>query len=186
VKSLSELFHEIGHTDKHTTHGYDKFYAPLLQPRALTTKNFLEIGVAEFGGGCLKAFCEFFPNAQVHGIDVKNTPAHNRSTMLELPENGHFHLGDAYNEAVLDSTFGDTKWDIVLDDGPHTKESQVACFNLYHTRLAEDGMIIVEDVEPASVQYIFEHFSGDKNRLSVIDRRLCPHSNWDEIILIYM
>lgn len=186
MTTLSELFSEIGHTDKHTTHSYDKFYGPLFQARASTVKNFLEIGVAEFGGGCLKAFCTLFPEAQVHGLDIKNIPRHNRSEMLELPENGHFHLGDGYSEDFINKTFGDTKWDIVLDDGPHTKESQAACLNLYHNRLAENGMIIIEDVNPIAVDYVLNNFEGDGNRLSVVDRRACPHSNFDEILIIYM
>ena len=48
--TLSELFETIGYTDKHTTHGYDKFYGPFLDSRKGLIKNFLEIGVAEFGG----------------------------------------------------------------------------------------------------------------------------------------
>lgn len=186
MKSLSELFHEIGHTDKHTTHGYDKFYGPFLETRKGLIKNFLEIGVAEFGGGCLAAFCQFLPNAQVHGVDIKNTPAHNRDSMVALPDNGKFHLGDAYSQNFINKTFGDTKWDVVLDDGPHTAESQVACLNLFHTRLTEQGVIMVEDVDPRNIPFIFQNFEGDKNRLSIIDRRLCPHSNWDECILLYM
>lgn len=184
--TLTELFQKIGYTDKHTTHSYGYFYGPFLEPRKDTVKNFLEIGVAEFGGGCLKAFAEFFPGAQIHGIDVKDKPAHNSEKMIELPENVHFHLGDAYNEEVVKDAFGDTKWDVVLDDGPHTAESQLACLELYHTRMAEGGVIIIEDVNPANIGFIWQNFSGDKNRISLVDRRGCPHSNWDECIILYM
>ena len=113
-------------------------------------------------------------------------PAHNRDSMVALPDNGQFHLGDAYSEDFIDETFGDMTWDVVLDDGPHTRESQVMCLNLFHKRLTEHGVILVEDVNPANIAFIFENFEGDKNRLSLIDRRLCPHSNWDECIIVYM
>jgi nifR3 family TIM-barrel protein len=54
---------------------------------------------------------------------------------------------DAYDEKLFNSTFANTKFDLVLDDGPHTLESMKQCIRLYTQVLADDGILIIEDVQ---------------------------------------
>lgn len=178
MTTLGELFREIGRTDKHTMHAYDWFYEPLLRHKRDTAKNVLEIGVTCFGGGDLEAFGRYFPNAEVHGIDV--SPCELEGDNITL------HVGDGYDPAFL-SKFDGIKWDVVLDDGPHTKESQVACLNYFHDKMAEEGILLVEDVVGDNAPWIIENFQGDKNRLSLVNRAHTGSSPYkDEYILLYM
>ena len=183
-KTLTDLFTEIGDTDKHTTHSYSWSYQPLLKPKKESCKHFLEIGVTggfSEGGGELKAFAEFFPNAEIHGIDIV-PPAQDRATH----ERVFFHHGNGYNEEFLQQ-FKDIKWDVVLDDGPHTWESQLFCLNYFYDKIAEDGIILVEDVKAPNVNMIVGRFEGDMKRLSVINRAHTSNTPYnDEYILLYM
>ena len=179
-ETLSELFNRIGMTDKHTRHSYDYFYEPLLRHKKETATHFLEIGVVGggIGGGDLQAFAEYFPNAEIHGVDIVNfQPTHPNVT---------FHLGNAYSEEFL-SKFEGIKWDVVLDDGPHTKETQLFALNYFFDKIKEDGIVIVEDVKQHDTHWIVNNFKGDKKRLSIVDRAHTSNTEYnDEYILIYM
>jgi hypothetical protein len=177
--SLGNLFRELGHTDKHTTHSYDWFYEPLLRHKKESAKQVLEIGVSDFGGGDLTAFGLYFANAQVHGIDIKPTGnSHGKNVTV--------HVGNGYDPEFL-KQFDGIEWDVVLDDGPHTKESQVFALNYFHTKLAPEGILLVEDVVESNIPWIIHHFKGDKNKLSVINRKHTSNTPAnDEFILLYM
>ena len=190
-KTLIELHELIGGTDKHTTHAFSYFYGPFLSPKRETAKKVLELGVSWLGSGDLEALGHYFPNAELHGVDIE--PLVRVAKEHQAP-NITFHQMDGYDPAQLDSAFGDTKWDLVLDDGPHTKESQLFCLNYFHSKLASRGVILVEDVPPESIDFIVEGFEGDPRYISVVDRTRTPripyHNDgrpcWNEYILVYM
>ena len=168
-KTLTELYTLIGGTDKHTHHKYDGLYGPLLKHKKLTAKRVLEIGVSCWGSGELEALGHYFPNAYVHGIDTE--------PFVRVRADGHqapniiFHQMDGYDYDKLDEIFGDTKWDVVLDDGPHTLESQIKCLNYFHDKLAPNGLILIEDMQnPATFDEVYNSFKGNNHYLSFIDR----------------
>lgn len=168
------------YTDKATWHSYGYFYEPLFKLMKNRVKNFLEIGINT--GGSLEVFSKYFPNAEIHGIDIEIR--FNRN----LGNNVFTHLGNAYDENFLQK-FIDKRWDVVLDDGPHTKESQAFTLNYFENKLADDGIILVEDVEERNIDWIINNFHGNKNKLSVVNRKhAMPSINHynNEFILIYI
>tara|TARA_R110000765_G_scaffold418265_1_gene521613 strand:+ start:159 stop:746 length:588 start_codon:yes stop_codon:yes gene_type:complete len=193
TNELLELYEADGRTDKHTRHAYPWFYDPLLRHKKETAKNVLEIGV--YRGGSLDAFAEFFPNAHVQGIDTVD-PSHHLPD-LTLPERHPrvtVHIGDGYDHEFL-KRFEDIKWDVVLDDGPHTKESQLATLDYFHTRLAPNGILLIEDVREVNFEWIVDEFilrhpkheSTVYKNLSVINRKHTSDSGYqDEFIIGYM
>tara|TARA_Y100000389_G_C17419848_1_gene496073 strand:+ start:980 stop:1330 length:351 start_codon:yes stop_codon:yes gene_type:complete len=54
---------------------------------------------------------------------------------------------DAYNKTFVLNNFTDVKFDFILDDGPHTLESQLNFIDLYSPLLSENGILIIEDVQ---------------------------------------
>ncbi len=56
---------------------------------------------------------------------------------------------DAYSSQLLQETFlnKNLKFDLLVDDGPHTLESMKQFINLYSQVLADDGILIIEDVQ---------------------------------------
>lgn len=184
-KTLTELYELIGGTDKHTTHKYAGLYGPLLAHKRETAKKVLEVGVSCWGSGDLEALGHYFPNAEVHGIDVH--PLERVKEEHQAP-NIFFHQFDGYNTDLLDGCFGVTVWDFVLDDGPHNRETQIIFLNYFYDKLAPGGILIIEDIQGGIsgpiVQYLYDNFEGDKHFLSFIDRT--RGASGDDIIALYM
>ena len=55
--------------------------------------------------------------------------------------------GNAYEASFANSLPG--KFTILIDDGPHTLDSQKSFVELYLPKLANDGVLIIEDVQRA-------------------------------------
>lgn len=141
--TLLELFARHNYqTDKLHGHSYIPVYEELFAPRKESTRNVLEIGIAR--GGSLHLWHDYFENAQIYGID-------NRRFRKELAHHERIHQiqADAYSADGMAASFAarGIQFDIIIDDGPHNKTSQTAAMELYFPLLADDGMIIIEDVQ---------------------------------------
>lgn len=144
--SLEQLV-DNDRTDKNTTHAYLQLYQKLLFGKKDTAKNVLEVGIAR-GGGSIKLWHDFFTKATVYGLDV--IPM--QIVWDELKNKNRIKLytsSDAYNPYFFANTFlnNNMKFDFMLDDGPHTLESMKQFVKLYSQVMAEDGILIVEDVQ---------------------------------------
>jgi cephalosporin hydroxylase len=100
----------------------------------------LELGV--FHGGSLQMWRRYFGEAAViHGIDVDP-----RCGAFDDP-GLHVHIGSQADPAVLEravAAMGGV--DVVIDDGSHRNDHQIASFEHLYPRVAPDGVYIVEDV----------------------------------------
>ena len=147
--------------------------------------------MSNFGGGDLHALGHYFPNAEVHGVDIiplEQGVCYSKVASEHEASNVVFHLMDGYDTSQLDSTFGDTKWDLALDDGPHSTKSQIIFLNYFYNRLAPNGILLIEDIRGGikgqAVQGLYDSFVGDKRFLSFIDRT--RGAAGDEILAMYM
>jgi len=138
-------------TDKNTCHSYLHLYEYLLNNKKYTAKNVLEIGIGnwnEKNGGSIKLWRDYFPNANVYGLDI--IP---REFVLDelLTDNRVVIYGsiDAYDETFFKKEFLDKniKFDFMLDDGPHTLESMQKFIKLYSQIMTDNGILIIEDVQ---------------------------------------
>ena len=131
-------------TDKNTLHSYLETYETLFNSKKYTTINLLEIGIA--GGGSIKLWHDYFLNATICGLDIIQIKYH----WNEIKNNNRINLGcfNAYDKDFFDGQLlsKDTKFDIIIDDGPHTLESMIFFVQNYSKILNEDGILIVEDV----------------------------------------
>tara|TARA_B110000211_G_scaffold30222_1_gene30692 strand:- start:3323 stop:4666 length:1344 start_codon:yes stop_codon:yes gene_type:complete len=135
-------------TDKNTGHSYLPLYDSLLNPLKHTAKNILEIGVMT--GGSIKLWYDYFPNATIYGCDIADN-----IKLTEIKNNSRIILDlsvNAYDPTIIKKKFINTniKFDLVLDDGPHSLQSQVDCILLYTQLLTNDGILIIEDVQDIS------------------------------------
>lgn len=135
-------------TDKNTTHSYLSLYDYLLEPKRTTATNVLEIGIGVFNeknGGSIKLWYRFFENATIYAIDIID----DTRVLDELKNNPRIVLytsTDAYLESTV-KKISDVKFDMILDDGPHTLESMKDCIRLYSSLLKDDGILMIEDVQ---------------------------------------
>jgi len=133
-------------TDKNECHSYLPLYQELLCGKKDRATHVLEVGV--YKGGSIKLWSDFFPNATIYGIDILPLDAmwevlkYNPSIQLLFSCN-------AYDQNFFTTHFLEPgiKLDVAIDDGPHTLESMLQFIMLYTQVMAEDGILIIEDVQ---------------------------------------
>lgn len=135
--SLSEIC-LVYRTDKNCVHSYvDNVYEELFRDVRHSTKKLLEIGVE--GGGSLLMWREYFPNAEIFGIDEKPCGQLGGRERIRTFE------GDAYEKSMVDLVGED--FDIIIEDGPHTLKSILFVVEEYINKLAPGGILVVEDFQ---------------------------------------
>jgi hypothetical protein len=155
--NLSEIVNN-NCTDKNTRHSYLDVYQNLMGSKKDSAKFILEIGVEN--GGSIKLWKDFFQNATVYGLDIMNIedrfanePSQEiQRTLREINEDSRVKLFTSYNaydESLFNKTFlnQDKLFDFMIDDGPHTLESMCFFVNYYSKLLADDGVLIIEDIQ---------------------------------------
>jgi len=102
-------------------------------------------------GGSLRAWRDFFPNADVHGIDVA------ADTRIEGEARITTHVCDSTNEdevaAVLEA-IAPLVPDLIIDDGLHSASAQIATLRNFFPALRASGLYVVEDVTRSKVPTI--------------------------------
>tara|TARA_Y100000389_G_scaffold77600_2_gene74386 strand:+ start:3225 stop:3827 length:603 start_codon:yes stop_codon:yes gene_type:complete len=154
METLTELSKEFSnrkhiYTDKNTTHSYLSLYDELLTPIRETADNILEVGIGNFkdkNGGSLLLWEKYFKKAKIYGVDILDI---NR-VLDECIDNSRIILHtetNAYDKTFISNNLNNIKFDFVLDDGPHTLQSQLNFIDLYSPLLSENGILIIEDVQ---------------------------------------
>ena len=132
-------------TDKNTKHSYLDLYQKILVTKEDTATNILEIGILD--GGSIKLWHDYFKNATIFALDIMNI--NNVWTEIKNKERIILYTShDAYDIERFKTTFLDKniKFDILIDDGPHTFDSMVMFIKLYSQIMTSDGILIIEDV----------------------------------------
>lgn len=177
---MKKTLHELaGHTDKSWAHQYIHVYQSLFEPIRSKVKQVLELGI--WDGGSIRMWRDYFDKAQVTGIDITD-----RVNGMEGEERITSVFTDAYTvEAVNNFT---KKFDVIVDDGPHTIESQKFCAAHYSSLLSPKGILVIEDIPhpewlPQIADVVPEHL---KPFMYAIDRRIAPNrqSINDELMFV--
>lgn len=137
-------------TDKNTSHSYVEVYEKLFAAKKESATHVLEVGIGSipyWNGGSIKMWADYFTNAQIHAPDVINIDI----VYPDLISHPRIYLhtsNDAYNDKFFENTFlsKNMKFDIVIDDGPHTLESMIKFINTYSKIMKDDGILVVEDL----------------------------------------
>lgn len=124
-------------TDKASQHSYGPFYDSLFSRfDKLDSINILELGVQ--AGGSLLAWKDYFPNANVYGIDISDSRydeyKQDRVTFIK---------GDVRDMPVPP----DVKFDIIIDDSDHFIGTQKFIALHYLPLLKKTGVMVIEDVQ---------------------------------------
>ena len=149
-------------SDKADPHTYDGVYAGILQSLP-TNPRILELGIGtNFGdvdcnmgldgvpGASLRAFRELRPDATVFGADI------DRRILFE-EDRISTHWVDQLDPDSLRSLGrelgGSRSFDLVIDDGLHTKRSNLNTFRQLLSVLKPGGFYIIEDVDGSSLDF---------------------------------
>lgn len=154
VKKVSEILDQFnlndinqGGTDKNTFHSYGKIYDEVLSDFINKKGSLLEIGIRS--GGSLVLWQELLKNFKIIGLDVENN-LHNaiKHKLKFADKTVQILFQDAYeiNTVNILKNISPDGFDVIIDDGPHTEESQLKCIDLYLDCLKVNGVLIIEDI----------------------------------------
>lgn len=139
-------------TDKcpQNRHDYTPKYYELMKDKRESAKKILELGIGSYGtmkhveeyqiGASLKMWKEFFPNAQIYGVD------YDPSTMFSEERITTFLYDTTKPEQMTEliSIVG-SDLDFVIDDGPHMTKKQIRTALHLLPLLKQDVVYIIED-----------------------------------------
>ena len=135
-------------TDKGDYKSYiDKYYSIAFENFKDKPIRLLEIGFRH--GASLALWSFYFENGEITGVDNGTDEALKpenpvNKEWVTLPNVKIFN-GNAYSESFLDALNGD--FDVIIDDGPHTVQSQEFAVKYYSKKLKRGGILIVEDLQ---------------------------------------
>jgi hypothetical protein len=168
-------------TDKWGYHWYAQHYQSHFHRLRKKRLNLLEIGVGGYddpraGGESLRMWKDYFPNANIFGIDVFDKSG------LEEPRIRIFK-GSQDDPDFLAWVAGQIgRLDIIIDDGSHLNEHMVASFQALFPLLAEGGFYAIEDLQAA---YMVSQGSSDVTGCQApaiaMCKRLVDGLNWRAI-----
>jgi SAM-dependent methyltransferase len=180
-----------------TGHCYLKYYDDILSKYKDKNINFLEIGLAV--GGSILLWNKYFSNANnIIGIDIDTSrvgqyqyfPPETLDKLninVNVPPYSVFEwinnikiIQKDIKESV--SLFNDIKFDIIIDDGSHAPHDQEFVINNFVDKLTDDGILIIEDIQPHSYDLIEKYKSILPNSY-VLDLRYVQNQ-YDDILYI--
>ena len=170
MKKISEFLNKYG-SDKCAKHAYGIVYDDFFSKYDRNTElNILEIGVEH--GGSLLAWKDYFPNARVTGVDIKDVRQYKRDDV-------EFMLSDVKNYKP------DRQFDIIIDDGSHYDKDVLWAATNLSLSLKPGGIMIIEDVqkEYEITRKIAKNLDG-KFIVSVMDLRKVQ--GWYDDFLIFI
>lgn len=152
MKTMQQLFDQYNCDKGSLRHRYDRLYEPSLSHLHDKEFNMLEIGV--FKGNSIEAWRDYFPKATLYGIDIfvrvqpERIPALNLSRVRWCKCDSIEGPNTEFCEMV-----GEIKFDVIIDDGLHTHDSQRLTFENFIPYLKDDGVYFIEDV------WAFDHMN---------------------------
>lgn len=176
---MKKSLHDVSTgTDKSWAHQYIHVYQALFEPIRTKVKSVLEIGI--WDGGSLRMWRDYFDKAQITGIDITD-----RVNGMAGEERIRAIFDNAYTGGVVEQL--DT-FDVIVDDGPHTLESQQFCAAHYSRLLTPKGILVIEDIpDPAWIPAIAAVVPEEYRPFMYgIDRRIAPNrqSVNDELMFV--
>jgi len=98
-------------------------------------------------GGSLRAWRDYFPKAQIHGVDIQPDTQFTEERIKT-------HLCNSIDAEACRASFQKedfpTDIDIIIDDGAHYDEYQLKTFYHFFNLVNEGGFYIIEDIYPGS------------------------------------
>jgi hypothetical protein len=154
---LKGLFDRHG-SDKATDHNYHLLYQHIM-PRRREVRRLLEIGlgtnnpdvVSSMGrkgrpGASLRAFRDYLPLASIYGADIDDRVLFTEDRI----ETCHVDQTDLQSFAEVAAMVGGAELDIIIDDGLHAPNANLAVLLFAMNHLAVGGWLVIEDISPSA------------------------------------
>ena len=178
-RQLEKLFVKYG-SDKSTSHNYEKVYEVLFENTQSVTKVF-EVGIGSTNlqivsnmgslgnpGASLRAFRDYFENAEIFGADIDQDIlfTEHRINTLYLDQ-----LSPKQFDEDLKSI--GSEFDLVIDDGLHAIDANLNILFFFMPLLKNDGFLVIEDIPKAAAPFwlTMARFISDKGESWLIDTK---------------
>lgn len=154
TNSLESLAFKYGTDKSHDDHKYTDLYTSLLEPRRMSTRAMLEVGVA--AGQSVAMWHDYFPRATVHGLDI-----HYKSGVQGWLANFSrvvLHKGSSQAPSeVAKLGIPEGSLDLIIEDGEHKPRAVERSLIALWPLLKPGGVYCAEDLStgawPNSGQY---------------------------------
>lgn len=178
-----------GGTDKDTFHSYIELYEQLLAPFVDKAITLVEIGI-QYGGSML-LWQDYLPKAEFIFVDNVNSIHPKILDHLDLSRTSCL-FQDAYSEMSANavSRIADSGLpggiDFIIDDGPHTLQSQIDFLRLYLPSLNKGGVALIEDVQDVQWFASLEAEAGKAGSEFTFERVDLRHvkGRYDDLVFI--
>ena len=133
--------------------GFIQLYEKYFEPFRNLKINILEIGVEN--GDSLRIWREYFPNANICGIDIAKKNF--------IIKNTDILMGDQSDPKFLQLLIDKYKnFDIVIDDGSHQSKHIIESFKYLFPHLNFNGLYVIEDLQTS----YFPRYGGSRINLN--------------------
>jgi len=170
IISLEDLMYKYGSDKSKDDHAYTNIYQLLFNPIQYKVKKVLELGIA--AGQSLQAWREYFPNAQITGVDPNLNPKVKEN--LDRMSRVDYALFNILTDGITQDEIKEElradleSFDIIIDDGPHTFSSQRDFLVRLFPFLKPGGIYIIEDITPMSTKE-FRHPDNESHTKELND-----------------
>lgn len=154
-ENLKELFNRHG-TDKSVMHDYHLVYGEIFSKlNVLGNLNILEIGIGSQNptvpsrmssnftvGSSIRAFKEYFPNAQIFGADIDKDVLFSEDRI----KTSYLDQLDSITFEEMHKNFNCPSYDLIIDDGLHSFAANLNTLNFALKYTKKGGAIVLEDL----------------------------------------
>ena len=135
-------------TDKGSTHTYAQNLYPNIFNLLNRVDSILEIGV--WKGASCALWKLVFPGAKVVGVDISISELHPLAKKMLVEGEISILQADAYSQSFFNTQKG--RYDLVIDDGPHTVSSQIEALK-FRKILSSHGILVIEDIQSGALDF---------------------------------
>ena len=159
-------------------HNYSDFYSELFFNKRKDIKNFLEIGLGTNNTNMpsnmgengvplasLKAWRDFFENANIYGADIDRAILKNEERIKTF----YVDQTDPEKIQTMFKNIGVEKFDIILEDGLHEYNANICFFENSIDFLKDDGIYIIEDIYYKDQEKFIKYFKNTPYNFSIVD-----------------
>jgi len=142
---MEKFCNNLALSDKGSTHSYLEVNEAIFARFKNKNINIIEIGTSN--GGSIALWDNYFNNAKIYGVDIIDS----KLMIDEIINKDNiilFNSTDGYDINFVTENFinKNIKFDILIDDGPHTLQSMKDFIKLYLPLIKDNGIFVIEDI----------------------------------------